>query len=141
MPKNESSISSTKSLRFLNISKTASQPFRQYTLPDALASESFDYMQGYSYRRSMYNSELPSMDLMSVATSTFKDATFSSTISSLESNVERINTSNDDGEAGPFHMTQTADIGWTLFFGLMIGGAIIGNLVVIWIVLGKECDI
>ena len=37
----------------------------------------------------------------------------------------------------PFQMSIAADVAWTIIFSLMIGGAIIGNLVVFWIVLGK----
>ena len=42
MSKNESS--STKSLQFLNTSRTVLEPFKQGSLPEALASESFDYI-------------------------------------------------------------------------------------------------
>lgn len=41
------------------------------------------------------------------------------------------------GREGPFRMSEVADIVWTIVFSLMIVAAIIGNVVVFWIVLGK----
>lgn len=41
-------------------------------------------------------------------------------------------------EEGPFQMTFAADVAWTIFFSAMIVNAIIGNIVVFWIVLGKQ---
>ena len=40
--------------------------------------------------------------------------------------------------ASPFQMAYPADVAWTVIFSSMIMSAIIGNLVVFWIVLGKK---
>ena len=45
-----------------------------------------------------------------------------------------------DRNIEPFQMSYGADVAWTVIFGLMIGNAIIGNSVVLWIVLGKLID-
>ncbi len=37
----------------------------------------------------------------------------------------------------PFRMSQHADVAWTVVFSLMIVSAIVGNLIVFWIVLGS----
>ena len=41
-------------------------------------------------------------------------------------------------EAGAFQMAYSADVAWTVIFSSMIMSAIIGNLVVFWIVLGRN---
>ena len=133
---NESSTSSPSSLRFLSDFEKVSHLVKRDTISEALAAEAFEYIKEHPLQPSMYNSEIPSANVDSVVTSIVHESVFSSTISSVETNIEKSSTSHD--EISPFHMTPTADIGWTVFFGLMIGGAIIGNLVVIWIVLGNE---
>ena len=60
-----------------------------------------------------------------------------STTTSIESDIEKTVMDNEAEAEGPFQMTYSADVGWTIFFGIMIGSAIIGNLVIVWIVLGK----
>ena len=42
-----------------------------------------------------------------------------------------------DPEQHPFRMEYAADVAWTVVFSFMITSAILGNLVVFWIVLGK----
>ena len=133
---NESSTSHSKRFQFLSDFEKVSHLVKRDTISEALAAEAIDSIKGYSFQPSMYKSEIPSTNLHSLVTSIVPESGFSSTISSIETNIEKITTSHDD--VSPFHLTQAADIGWTVFFGLMIGGAIIGNLVVIWIVLGKE---
>ena len=41
------------------------------------------------------------------------------------------------GSNEPFRMPYSADVAWTVVFSIMIVSAIVGNLVVFWIVLGK----
>ena len=60
-----------------------------------------------------------------------------STTTSIESDIEKTVMDNEPEAEGPFQMTYSADVGWTIFFGIMIGSAIIGNLVIVWIVLGN----
>ena len=43
----------------------------------------------------------------------------------------------DLAAAAPFHMGREADLAWTVVFGTMIAFAIMGNLAVLWIVLGE----
>jgi hypothetical protein len=128
----ESSTSYSKSLQFLSDSEKL---VKRDIISEAVAAGTFDSLKGYSIQPSMYNSEHPPVNVVTVVTSIFPESSVSSPISSIETNIET-----HDELTSPFSMTPTADIGWTVFFGLMIGGAIIGNLVVIWIVLGKEYD-
>ena len=38
----------------------------------------------------------------------------------------------------PFRMNYTADVAWTVVFSFMITSAILGNMVVFWIVMGEQ---
>ena len=44
----------------------------------------------------------------------------------------------DDDDDAPFGMGLGADIAWTAGFSLMISSAIVGNLAVFWVILGKN---
>ena len=70
--------------------------------------------------------ELPAMtsDNINVFVSTTTEAT---------ENSRDHNTARD-----AFQMSLGSDIAWTIVFGLMITGAIVGNLVVLWIILGRH---
>ena len=57
-------------------------------------------------------------------------ATSSSSVASASS------SSSGESETSPFQMSYVADVTWTLVFSVMIVSAILGNLVVFWIVLG-----
>ncbi len=46
-------------------------------------------------------------------------------------------TTSSSSSSSPSHMTLAADIAWTVVFSSMITSAIVGNMVVFWIVLGK----
>ena len=48
-----------------------------------------------------------------------------------------INSSSEAEPDGPFQMPLAAEVVWTLFFSVMIVNAVIGNIVVFWIVLGS----
>ena len=41
------------------------------------------------------------------------------------------------GDEALYNMSRAADIAWTVVFSVMIIAAIVGNLAVFWIVLGK----
>ena len=43
----------------------------------------------------------------------------------------------ESGDEALYNMSQAADIAWTVVFSVMIICAIVGNLAVFWIVLGK----
>ena len=73
----------------------------------------------------------------SLVTSNLVEPTVSA-IASIEHDIEKASIGADTDGAEPFQMEVAADVIWTSVFGLMIGGAIIGNLVVVWIVLGNN---
>jgi hypothetical protein len=136
---NESSTSPSSNPQFLSDFEKVSHLVKRGTISEGLAAEAFDYMiNRYSFQPpfNISSNIEKRTNVDSIVTSIIPESASSSTISSVETNLEKSTTSYD--EAAPFHMTSGADIGWTVFFGLMIGGAIIGNLVVIWIVLGNE---
>ena len=121
--------SSAENFRFRGNLKHA---VKHDTMPKTLTGN-VDNIKEYSLDLSLHPSETSTVAL-SVVTSDLDIQTFS-TISSIETNNTENNITDEKGE--PFQMSLGADIGWTLVFGLMIGGAIVGNLVVLWIVLGN----
>ena len=125
----ETSASSSEALNALNSwNNNILQP--NDVITEAVIGGSFGLNKAYSINPSMYKSE--STKLTSVVTSNLIQ-NISTTISSTREDTEI--TPIDDNE--PFQMAFSADLIWTFVFGSMIGCAILGNLVVIWIVLGK----
>ena len=128
---NRNLLSSAENFRFLGNFGNISHAVKRGAISEAL-SGTFDSIKEYSSEDPLDKSET-SPNALSVVTLGL-DNQISSTISSVNGNIERT-IEFEDGE--PFQMSYGADVGWTIVFGLMIGNAIIGNLVVFWIVLGN----
>ena len=134
----KSEVTSTSSAETLNAlihwNNTVSQPLKQDVITQAVIGGSFGLNKAYSLKQSMFESKDPSSTkLTSVGTSSLLQ-NISTTVSTILEDNEI--SPMDDNE--PFQMEFTADLIWTVVFGSMIGCAILGNLVVIWIVLGKS---
>ena len=96
----------------------------------------FDSRGEESINTSMYDELEVATNMLSLVTSKLVEPTVSA-IASIEHDIEKASIEADTDGAEPFQMEVAADVIWTSVFGLMIGGAIIGNLIVVWIVLGN----
>ena len=104
---------------------------------ESFTTDIYTSTSGQPFKPNMYASDV-STDNAVFANITSALATPSvSTTTSIESDIEKTVMDNEAEAEGPFQMTYSADVGWTIFFGIMIGSAIIGNLVIVWIVLGN----
>ena len=104
---------------------------------ESFTTDIYTSTSGQPFKPNMYASDV-STDNSVFANITSALATPSvSTTTSIESDIEKTVMDNEAEAEGPFQMTYSADVGWTIFFGIMIGSAIIGNLVIVWIVLGN----
>lgn len=119
-----------------NWNNNISQPIKHFIITEAAFDAEFGLTKGYSLKPAMYyKSNDASTEKTVSIIHAFKNAlqNISSTISSTIEDTE-IGPIDDNG---PFQMSLSADLIWTFIFGSMIGCAILGNLVVIWIVLGN----
>ena len=123
---NEKPTSENKSLQFSN---EISHVVRHGAISEAL-SGAFDSIKKHSVKPSLDKSETTKALSMVISD---LDIQVPSTVSSVQTSNEKTAFTGDE----PFQMSFGADIAWTIVFGLMIGNAIIGNLVVFWIVLGN----
>ena len=105
-------------------------------LSEALTG-TFDSRREESTKTSVYEHVEVATNILSLVTSNLVEPTVSA-IASIEHDIEKASIEADTDGAEPFQMEVAADVIWTSVFGLMIGGAIIGNLVVVWIVLGNN---
>ena len=131
-----------KSLRLANTSISFLRLLRdriseQNETTESFTTDIYTSTSGKPFKPNMYASDV-STDNAVFANITSALATPSvSTTTSIESDIEKTVMDNEAEAEGPFQMTYSADVGWTIFFGIMIGSAIIGNLVIVWIVLGN----
>ena len=103
----------------------------------SFTTDFYTLTSGQPFKPNMYASDISTENVV-FANITSAVATLSvSTTASIESDIEKTVMDNEAEAEGPFQMTYSADVGWTVFFGIMIGSAIIGNLVIVWIVLGN----
>ena len=131
-----------KSLRLANTSISFLRLLQDRTSEQNETTESFTRdiytsTSGQPFKPNMYASDVSTDNaVFANITSALATPSFSTT-TSIESDIEKTVMDNEAETEGPFQMTYSADVGWTIFFGIMIGSAIIGNLVIVWIVLGN----
>ena len=109
-----------------NISKR----IEQIVTTEAVLSTDFGLNKQHSYKPTMYFTSDASS-----TTKTVPDVTYD-LLKNISSTLPSAIEDNETVPKGPFQMPLAADLIWTFIFGTMIGCAILGNLVVIWIVLG-----
>ena len=109
-----------------NISKR----IEQIVTTEAVLSTDFGLNKQHSHKPTMYFTSDASS-----TTKTVPDVTYD-LLKNISSTLPSAIEDNETVPKGPFQMPLAADLIWTFIFGTMIGCAILGNLVVIWIVLG-----
>ena len=124
-------LSSTRNLdSSTNWIVNVSQPTKEFVTTEATIAADFGLNQQHSLKPAMYfESQDSSTEKTGPAVSYDLLQNISSTLAPTAEDAE-------SSTKGPFLMPLTADLIWTFIFGTMIGCAILGNLVVIWIVLG-----
>ena len=108
-----------------------------YIEADSLTTGIYTSTSGQPFKPNMYASDVSTQNAVFANITSALATPSVSTTTSIESDIEKTVMDNEAEAEGPFQMTYSADVGWTIFFGIMIGSAIIGNLVIVWIVLGK----
>ena len=104
---------------------------------ESLTTDIHTSTSGRPFKPNMYASDVSTENAVFANITSALAALSVSTTTSIESDIEKTVMDNEAETEGPFQMTYSADVGWTIFFGIMIGSAIIGNLVIVWIVLGN----
>ena len=102
----------------------------QIVTTEAVLSTDFGLNKQYSHKPTMYFTSDASS-----TTKTVPDVTYD-LLKNISSTLPSAIEDNETVPKGPFQMPLAADLIWTFMFGTTIGCAILGNLVVIWIVLG-----
>ena len=131
-----------KSLRLANTSisflrSLQDRILEQNETTEIFTTDIYTSTSGQPFKPNMYASDVSTDNaVFANITSTLVTPSVSTT-TSIESDIEKTVMDNEAETEGPFQMTYSADVGWTIFFGIMIGSAIIGNLVIVWIVLGN----
>ena len=131
-----------KSLRLANTSISFLRLLQDRTSEQNETTESFTRdiytsTSGQPFKPNMYASDVSTDNAVFANITSALAIPSVSTTTSIESDIEKTVMDNEAEAEGPFQMTYSADVGWTIFFGIMIGSAIIGNLVIVWIVLGN----
>ena len=131
-----------KSLRLANTSISFLRSLQDRILEQNETTESFTTdiytsTSGQPFKPNMYASDVSTENAVFANITSALATPSVSTTTSIESDIEKTVMDNEAETEGPFQMTYSADVGWTIFFGIMIGSAIIGNLVIVWIVLGN----
>ena len=90
----------------------------------------------------IFNSSDISPNRIETSTHLFSTPTLKDIASHIPNATSSTQNVHEDADRNiePFQMSYGADVAWTVIFSLMIGNAIIGNSVVLWIVLGKRMD-
>ena len=104
---------------------------------ESFTTDIYTSTSGQPFKPNMYASDVSTANPFFANITSALATPVVSTTASIESDIEKTVVDNEAEAEGPFQMTYSADVGWTIFFGIMIGSAIIGNLVIVWIVLGK----
>ena len=104
---------------------------------ESFTTDIYTSTSGQPFKPNMYASDLSTENAVFANITSALATPSVSTTTSIESDIEKTVMDNEAEAEGPFQMTYSADVGWTIFFGIMIGSAIIGNLVIVWIVLGN----
>ena len=104
---------------------------------ESFTTDIYTSTSGQPFKPNMYASDVSTENAVFANITSALAALSVSTTTSIESDIEKTVMDNEAEAEGPFQMTYSADVGWTIFFGIMIGSAIIGNLVIVWIVLGN----
>ena len=104
---------------------------------ESFTTDIYTSTSGQPFKPNMYASDLSTENAVFANITSALAIPSVSTTTSIESDIEKTVMDNEAEAEGPFQMTYSADVGWTIFFGIMIGSAIIGNLVIVWIVLGN----
>ena len=107
-----------------------SKRIEQIVTTEAVLSTDFGLNKTYSHRPTMYFTSDASS-----STENVPDVTYD-LLQNISSTIPSAIEDNEEAPKGPFQMPLAADLIWTFIFGTMIACAILGNLVVIWIVLG-----
>jgi len=104
---------------------------------ESFTTDIYTSTSGQPFKPNMYASDVSTDNAVFANITSALAIPSVSTTTSIESDIEKTVMDNEAEAEGPFQMTYSADVGWTIFFGIMIGSAIIGNLVIVWIVLGN----
>ena len=104
---------------------------------ESFTTDIYTSTSGQPFKPNMYASDVSTENAVFANITSALATPSVSTTTSIESDIEKTVMDNEAETEGPFQMTYSADVGWTIFFGIMIGSAIIGNLVIVWIVLGN----
>ena len=104
---------------------------------ESFTTDIYTSTSGQPFKPNMYASDVSTENAVFTNITSALATPSVSTTTSIESDIEKTVMDNEAEAEGPFQMTYSADVGWTIFFGIMIGSAIIGNLVIVWIVLGN----
>ena len=104
---------------------------------ESFTTDIYTSTSGQPFKPNMYASDVSTDNAVFANITSALAIPSVSTTTSIESDIEKTVMDNEAEPEGPFQMTYSADVGWTIFFGIMIGSAIIGNLVIVWIVLGN----
>ena len=104
---------------------------------ESFTTDIYTSTSGQPFKPNMYASDVSTENAVFANITSALATPSVSTTTSIESDIEKTVMDNEAEAEGPFQMTYSADVGWTIFFGIMIGSAIIGNLVIVWIVLGN----
>ena len=131
-----------KSLRLANTSISFLRLLRdriseQNETTESFTTDIYTSTSGKPFKPNMYASDVSTDNAVFANITSALAIPSVSTTTSIESDIEKTVMDNEAEAEGPFQMTYSADVGWTIFFGIMIGSAIIGNLVIVWIVLGN----
>ena len=131
-----------KSLRLANTSisflrSLQDRILEQNETTEIFTTDIYTSTSGQPFKPNMYASDLSTENAVFANITSALATPSVSTTTSIESDIEKTVMDNEAATEGPFQMTYSADVGWTIFFGIMIGSAIIGNLVIVWIVLGN----
>ena len=105
---------------------------------ESFTTDIYTSTSGQPFKPNMYASDVSTENAVFANITSALATPSVSTTTSIESDIEKTVMDNEAEAEGPFQMTYSADVGWTIFFGIMIGSAIIGNLVIVWIVLGNK---
>ena len=131
-----------KSLRLANTSisflrSLQDRILEQNETTEIFTTDIYTSTSGQPFKPNMYASDVSTENAVFANITSALATPSVSTTTSIESDIEKTVMDNEAETEGPFQMTYSADVGWTIFFGIMIGSAIIGNLVIVWIVLGN----
>ena len=110
---------------------------KQNETTESFTTDIYTSTSGQPFKPNMYASDVSTDNAVFANITSALAIPSVSTTTSIESDIEKTVMDNEAEAEGPFQMTYSADVGWTIFFGIMIGSAIIGNLVIVWIVLGN----